>query len=93
MRTIGEATDKRVNSYGIDSQDAEYQAKNIISGPAGTHFDVVYQGETIGQGHLIIPGRHYVLNSLGAIAAARELGLELPDILTSQEKFSGATRR
>ena len=93
VRTIGEATDKRVISYGIDSQDADYQAKNIIYGTDGTHFDVVYQGETIGQGHLIIPGRHNVLNSLGAIAAARELGLELPDILTSLEKFSGAKRR
>ena len=93
VRTIGEATDKRVISYGIDSQDADYQATNIIYGTDGTHFDVVYQGETIGQGHLIIPGRHNVLNSLGAIAAARELGLELPDILASLEKFSGAKRR
>ena len=93
VRTIGEATDKKVISYGIDSQDADYQARNIIYGTDGTHFDVVYQGETIGQGHLIIPGRHNVLNSLGAIAAARELGLPLPDILASLEKFSGAKRR
>lgn len=93
VRTIGEATDKKVISYGIDSQDADYQARNIIYGTDGTHFDVVYQVETIGQGHLIIPGRHNVLNSLGAIAAARELGLPLPDILASLEKFSGAKRR
>ena len=50
-------------------------------------------GEIIGRGHLIIPGRHNVLNSLGAIAAARELGLPLDGILASLEKFSGAKRR
>ena len=93
VRTIGEHTDKRVISYGIDSQDADYQAKDISYGTDGTHYDVVYQGETIGRGHLIIPGRHNVLNSLGAIAAARELGLPLDGILASLEKFSGAKRR
>jgi UDP-N-acetylmuramate--alanine ligase len=93
VRTIGEHTDKRVISYGIDSRDADYRAENIVYGTDGTHFDVLYKGETLGRGHLIVPGRHNVLNALGAIAASRELGLETKDILASLEKFSGAKRR
>lgn len=93
VRTIGEHTDKRVISYGIDSRDADYRAENIVYGTDGTHFDVLYKGENLGRGHLIVPGRHNVLNALGAIAASRELGLETKDILASLEKFSGAKRR
>lgn len=93
VRTIGEHTDKRVISYGIDSQDADYRAENIVYGTDGTHFDVLHKGENIGRAHLIVPGRHNVLNALGAIAASRELGLETKDILASLEKFSGAKRR
>ena len=93
VRTIGEHTDKRVISYGIDSRDADYRAENIVYGTDGTHFDVLYHNEAIGRAHLIVPGRHNVLNALGAIAASRELGLETKDILASLEKFSGAKRR
>ncbi len=93
VRTIGEHTDKRVISYGIDSRDADYRAENIVYGTDGTHFDVLYKGENLGRGHLIVPGRHNVLNALGAIAASRELGLETKDILASLENFSGAKRR
>lgn len=92
-RHIGETTGKTVISYGIESTDADYQAKNITYGADGTHYDVVYHGETIGKGHLIVPGRHNVLNSLGAIAAARVLGIPMETILASLEKFTGAKRR
>ena len=92
-RKIGETTGKTVISYGIDSTDADYQARNIVFSADGTHYDIVYHGENIGKGHLIIPGRHNVLNSLGAIAASRELGIPMDSILASLEKFTGAKRR
>ena len=92
-RKIGETTGKTVISYGINSTDADYQAKNIVYAADGTHYDIVYHGEVIGKGHLIIPGRHNVLNSLGAIAASRELGIPMDSILASLEKFTGAKRR
>lgn len=92
-RKIGETTGKTVISYGIESADADYQAKNIVFGTDGTHYDVVYHGEIIGKGHLVVPGRHNVLNSLGAIAASRELGIPMETILASLEKFTGAKRR
>jgi UDP-N-acetylmuramate--alanine ligase len=93
VRRVGEKTHTHVISYGIDSQDADYRAENIVYGKDGTHYEILYKGEKIGEGHLVVPGRHNVLNSLGAIAAARELGLPLNQIVASLEKFTGAKRR
>ena len=81
VRALGEKTGKTVISYGIDSKDADYRAENIEYGKNGTTYDILYKNEVIGKGQLIVPGRHNVLNSLGAIAAARELGIPLESIL------------
>ena len=40
-----------------------------------------------------MPGRHNVLNSLGALAAAIELGIGLDTAIASMKLFSGAKRR
>ena len=40
-----------------------------------------------------MPGRHNVLNSMGAFAAAREMGIATDKILASLAKFGGAKRR
>lgn len=93
VRVLGEKTGKTVISYGIDSKDADYRAENIEYGKNGTTYDILYKNEVIGKGQLIVPGRHNVLNSLGAIAAARELGIPLESILASLAHFSGAKRR
>ena len=41
----------------------------------------------------VIPGRHNVLNSMGAFAAAHEMGIATDKILASLKKFGGAKRR
>lgn len=73
VRQVGSKTPTEVISYGIDSKDADYRAENIVYSPDGTHFDILLHNEVIGHGHLVVPGRHNVLNALGAIAAARVL--------------------
>jgi UDP-N-acetylmuramate--alanine ligase len=93
VRQVGEKTPTEVISYGIDCKDADYRAENIVYSPDGTHYDILFHNEVIGHGHLVVPGRHNVLNSLGAIAAARVLGIDLKSILDSLEKFRGAKRR
>ncbi|MCH3951486.1 MAG: UDP-N-acetylmuramate--L-alanine ligase [Acidaminococcus sp.] len=93
VRQVGSKTPTEVISYGIDSKDADYRAENIVYSPDGTHFDILLHNEVIGHGHLVVPGRHNVLNALGAIAAARVLGIGLDSILDSLEKFRGAKRR
>jgi UDP-N-acetylmuramate--alanine ligase len=47
----------------------------------------------LGQLHLAIPGRHNVLNALGAVAMSRELGIAWSDISTALSGFHGAERR
>ena len=42
---------------------------------------------------LIVPGRHNVLNSMGALAAAREMGIPMETILGALARFGGAKRR
>ena len=43
--------------------------------------------------HLIVHGRHNVLNSMGAFAAAHEMCIATDKILASLKKFGGAKRR
>ncbi len=80
-----------VISYGL--AEADYTARNIVYGRAGTSYDLYYQDEFLDQVRLLVPGLHNVLNSLGAFAAARELGLGQEDVLASLARFPGVKRR
>lgn len=92
VRELGKKTKKPVITYALDQQ-ADYTATDISFGPAGTDFTVCYQGKALGKAHLIVPGRHNVLNALGAIAASQKLGIKLESTLASLAKFGGAKRR
>ena len=93
VKALAATTKKTIISYGIDDQEADYTAQNIVFSTDGTHFTVCFHKEQIAQAHLVIPGRHNVLNALGAIAASRELGVNMASILASLERFHGAKRR
>lgn len=92
VKKLAAETDRIVITYAIDG-DADYVAKGITYGIDGTDYKLYYQGEFLAQVHLIVPGRHNVLNSLGAIAAAREMGVNMQSILASLRNFGGAKRR
>lgn len=78
-------------TYGIDK--GEYQAREISYSTAGTTYKLYHNGEFVTDVQLIIPGRHNVLNSLGAFAAAVELGVSEEKIVAALASFSGAKRR
>lgn len=84
---------KTVLTYGMEGEDAAYTAKNISYGVNGTSYDLYYQDEFLTTVHLTVPGRHNVLNSMGAFAAAREMGIGMENILASLNRFSGVKRR
>lgn len=86
-------TDKTVLTYGLEGEDADYTAKNITYGVNGTTYDLYCHEKFITKVHLIVPGRHNVLNSMGAFVAAREMGIATEKILASLKKFGGAKRR
>ena len=90
---LAQETDKTVLTYGIEGEDADFVAKNITYGVNGTTYDLYCHNELLTQVHLIVPGRHNVLNSMGALVAAREMGIAMEKILASLAKFGGAKRR
>lgn len=80
-------------TYGMEGSNATYTASDINFGINGTTYKIHYMGEYVCDVRLIVPGRHNVLNSLGAFAAAREMGIPVESILASLAKFGGAKRR
>src|SRR5438552_2748699 len=78
----------RVIRYGL-SDAADIRATNISYDERGSHFEV----PGIGWFRLFVPGEHNVRNALGAIAVARELGIDTPVTATALAKFLGVDRR
>ena len=88
---------RRLVTYGVNPQ-AEVRAEQIAMGPEGARFDVVIrprEGDPIRYDSLTLPmaGRHNVLNSLAAVAVARELGLDEAAIRKGLAEFGGVKRR
>src|SRR5687768_11400451 len=50
--------------YGLHSTDARLRATGLRRAGLGTAFTVVYDGETLGDVQLAVPGEHNVLNAL-----------------------------
>ncbi|MDD4084623.1 MAG: UDP-N-acetylmuramate--L-alanine ligase [Acidaminococcaceae bacterium] len=93
VRRLAGETRTTVLSYAIDCGEAECLAKNITYGPQGTSYDFFRRDERLARVELIVPGRHNVLNSLGALVAALELGIGLDKAIATLKRFTGAKRR
>lgn len=91
VKALAQETEQEVITYGLE--EADYVAKDICYGVDGTTYKLYYKNEFITEVRLIVPGRHNVLNSVGAFAAAREMGIATESILASLAKFGGAKRR
>lgn len=93
VRRLAQETEKTVLTYGMIGEGANYTARNITYDVHGTTYELYYHDKFVTEVHLVVPGRHNVLNSMGAFAAAREMGIEVEKILASLKKFGGAKRR
>ena len=90
-------SNRRIVTYGTNPQ-AEVRALNLEMGPDGARFDVSISpigGHEVRLDGLKLPmaGRHNVLNSLAAIAVARELGVSDEAIRAGLQGFAGVKRR
>jgi UDP-N-acetylmuramoyl-L-alanyl-D-glutamate--2,6-diaminopimelate ligase len=63
-------------TFGIDTQDADFRAVDLASGFAGSAFLALSPDGDVDV-RMPLPGRFNVLNALGAIAAARALGVDV----------------
>ncbi len=95
---IPKLSDRRIITYGFSPQ-AEIQARNLRSDPAGSTFDAVIIDRFTGQERKIanirlpMMGRHNVQNSLAAIAVAVEMDIADETIQKGLSAFGGVKRR
>lgn len=92
VQRLAKETEREFVTYGL-TEECIYQAKNIQHSIDGTDYELYHKGEKLTDVHLIVPGRHNVLNSLGAFAAAMLMGIAPDVIVAALAKFSGAKRR
>ena len=66
---------------------------HILETGAKSRFEAFLDGQSLGEMRLSHPGRHNVLNALGAIGLSLEAGIALPVIAEALAKFGGVGRR
>jgi len=83
---------KRKSSFGL-SPEADFQARGVVPVGLGTIFEVYYRGKRLGRVKLNVPGKHNIVNALGAIAVSLEVGIPFSEIAQGLEEFKNAKRR
>jgi len=94
IREILPRVTKPVMTYGF-SEDARIRAKNVRADDGKMHFTVqrINGVTTEFDVTLNLPGNHYVLNALAAIAIASELNVPDVAIIKALKEFKGVGRR
>ena len=94
IREILPRVTKPVMTYGF-SEDARIRAKNVRADDGKMHFTVqrINGVTTEFDVTLNLPGNHYVLNALAAIAIASELNVPDIAIIKALKEFKGVGRR
>lgn len=84
-----EAQGAQIVTYGIDPS-ARLRA---LIDPGSSEIRVVFDGQELGPLRLSVPGRHNMVNALGALAACHLVGADLHDAMAGLSQFAGAARR
>jgi len=89
---------RRVITYGFDRSVANIAGEDMRLEAFGSACDVVMQRRDtapakLGRLRLNVPGRHNLLNALGAVAVSLEAGVTFERIAAALEEFRGADRR
>lgn len=94
IREILPRVTRPITTYGM-SEDARVRAKNVRADNGKMHFTVerINGVTTTFDVTLNLPGNHYVLNALAAIAVASELNVPDSAIIKALKEFKGVGRR
>ena len=80
--------------YGIENEDVDFSAKNIIFNSDGLpEFDCYKYNEFYEHFALSIPGKHNILNALACISLCDTYGIPKEAMKTALQTFTGADRR
>ncbi len=76
-----------------ESEGAQLRAVDLVLQGTASSCTVVHDGVVLGRMDLQIPGKHYVLDALAALAAGIRLGAEPDALLAGMAEFAGTGRR
>ncbi len=83
----------QVVRYGLIPAD-DWRATGVCANDwGGSDFQVVKSGQSLGELKTRIPGRHNVLNALGATAASQTAGASFESVRAALEQYRGTGRR
>ncbi|WP_406678180.1 UDP-N-acetylmuramate--L-alanine ligase [Moorella sp. ACPs] len=83
---------RAVITYGFNGE-ADFRAGKVTLQGLGGCAAIYYRDRYLGELVLQVPGRHNILNALGAIAVAYQLEIPFPVVARALEAFRGAGRR
>jgi UDP-N-acetylmuramate--alanine ligase len=91
---LDQAREKGLSTVAVGESDAaDLRAEGVSLVGSTSRFTVVDRGRRLGEVTLRIPGRHYVLDALAALAAGLRLGFPFADLRRGLESFTGTRRR
>jgi UDP-N-acetylmuramate--alanine ligase len=98
VRALVPRMTRRVVSYGFADSGASISGHGMTLEAFGSRCRVTQTAALgpaveLGTLHLRVPGRHNLLNALGAVAVGLDVGMSFPQIARGLEEFSGAERR
>ena len=82
-----------IQNKSSEQEVINYHALNVSHSSAGATFDLYVDGNKTETFKLNVPGRHNVLNALGALSVAIELGHSPKVLVGALAKFEGVGRR
>lgn len=89
-----EARERGLTVVGVgESAEAEVRASDLVFDGTTSAFTVHDGDRALGRVILEIPGRHYVLDALAALATGLRLGLPFESLRRGLEGFTGTRRR
>jgi UDP-N-acetylmuramate: L-alanyl-gamma-D-glutamyl-meso-diaminopimelate ligase len=92
VAALAAAAPCRVVSYGLGA-GADWSAGDIQPGAEATRFSLTRQGRRVGTVVLPLAGEHNVANTLGVLAAAEAVGVDVDRAVGCLAGFLGVARR
>ncbi|MFA5248119.1 MAG: UDP-N-acetylmuramate--L-alanine ligase [Patescibacteria group bacterium] len=83
----------KIISYALNREDVNFSAYEIKQQGLKQYFKVKMDNEEVGDFSISLLGKHNIYNALAVIATCVELEIELKDIRTYLEEFTGTDRR